>query len=262
MTLLEKIYDLSPEQSQVLHSEVVDNQLVEVREFEHYRWLQIGGSSIQGLMDVNSPDQILLPNIQALMASLLFCPEPRHLLNLGFGCGSIERFFNEKIPDLEITSLESTETVIRLAKEFFFVSKESCIVNDLADGYLANDKTIYDIILCDIFSDEEHPACLYEQGFYEKIFNRLDEKGVLAINLLPDSEEDVLAILLPMKNYFDHISLLEVPNHFNAIIYASNQRLPDPIELDAAANNLFMRTHLDLRDLPQALNRLMERIEA
>ena len=106
MTLLEKIYDLSPEQSQVLRSEVVDEQLIEVREFENYRWLQIGGDSIQGLMDVNSPSQILLPNIQALLATLLFCPEPKQLLNLGFGCGSIERFCIDRISALEITSLD------------------------------------------------------------------------------------------------------------------------------------------------------------
>jgi len=262
MTLLEKIYDLAPEQSQVLRSEFVDDQLIEVREFENYRWLQIGGDSIQGLMDVNSPSQILLPNIQALLATLLFCPEPRQLLNLGFGCGSIERFFTDKLSDVEITSLESIPEIIQLAREYFFIADESHIINNLAEAYLAKTKTTYDIILCDIFNDEEHPACLYDDSFYKSLLNCLDDKGVLAINLLPESEDDVLDILLPMKNYFDNISLLEVPNHFNAILFASNFRLPETAELETLADKCLNQTGLNLTDLPQRLNRLMEMMPA
>ena len=258
MTLLEKIYDLAPEQSQVLRSEFVNDQLIEIREFDNYRWLQIGGDSIQGLMDVNLPSQILLPNIQALLATLLFYSEPKQLLNLGFGCGSIERFCIDKLSDVAITSLETSTSVIQLAKEFFFIGEGCQIVNISAEEFFTNEKKVYDIILCDIFNDEEHPACLYDDGFYKNLVNCLDDKGVLAINLLPESEDDVLDILLPMKNYFDNISLLEVPNHFNAILFASNSRLPEAAELETRANKCLNQTGLDLSDLPQRLNRLME----
>jgi|GEM_PF-2984591 len=37
MTLLEKIYDLASEQSQIVHAELVGDQLIEVCEFENYR---------------------------------------------------------------------------------------------------------------------------------------------------------------------------------------------------------------------------------
>jgi spermidine synthase len=260
MNLLEKIYDLTPEQSQLLHSEKVDNQLIEIREFENYRWLQIGGRFIQGLMDTDFPSQILLPNIQGLMSALLVCPQPNRLLNLGFGCGSIERFFIEKKPELDITSLESSEKVIHLAKEFFYISDQSHIVNALADEYLSNNKTLYDIILCDIFINEKHPACLYEEDFYFNVSNSLEKNGVLAVNLLPDSEQDVMNILLPMKSYFNNISLLEITNHFNAIIFASGQKLPGVNELTKQANDLFSKTELDLRDIPQRINRLLETV--
>lgn len=258
MSLLEKIYDLSSDQSQLLHSEFLDEQLIEVREFENYRWLQIGGDSIQGLMDVNSPAQILLPNIQALLAALLFCPKPDRILNLGFGCGSIERFFIEQYPDLVITSLEASSEVIRLARDYFFFRNEQSIVYSSAEEFLSKENEVYDIVLCDIFEDEEHPACLYDPVFYTNISRHLVETGVLAINVLPESEDDVLSILSAMKNHFDHISLLEVPNHYNAIIFASNHVLPGTIELETAARALFETKGLDLKALPQRLNRLME----
>ena len=258
MSLLEEIYDLSPEQSQLLHSEVLGEQFIEVREFQNYRWLQIGGDSIQGLMNVNSPEQILLPNIQALLATLLFCPKPLRVLNLGFGCGSIERFFIAQYPELEITSLEASAEVIRLAKDYFFFRNEQSIVYSSAEEYLSNKNKAYDIVLCDIFEGEEHPACLYDSVFYANIATHLDETGVLAINLLPESEDDVLIIFSAMKNHFNHISLLEVPNHFNAIIFASNHKLPGSMELETAAHDLYEETGLDLKALPQSLNRLME----
>lgn len=261
MTLLEKIYDLSPEQSQLLHSEVLNEQLIEVREFENYRWLQIGGDSIQGLMDVNSPEQILLPNIQALLVTLLFCPEPDRVLNLGFGCGSIERFFIAHYPDLDITSLEASAEVIRLAKDYFFFGNEQSIVYSSAEEFLSKKNEVYDIVLCDIFEDEEHPACLYDPIFYTNIVTHLDEAGVLAINLLPETEDDVVSILSAMKNHFDYISLLEVPNHFNAILLASKHTLPSTTELETAANDLFESKGLDLKALPQRLNRLMEAMQ-
>jgi spermidine synthase len=260
MLLLEKIYDLTPEQSQILHSELIGSQLVEIREFDSYRWLQLGGSSIQGLMNVNSPNQILLPNIQALLGTLLFCPKPNRLLNLGFGCGSIERFFNAKLPDLEITSIELNEKVIRLAKEFFFVPNESRIVNDSAAEFLEKEKSLCDIILCDIFVDEEHSVCLYESDFYAHAIKCLGKTGVLAINLLPESEEDVINVLLPIKDHFDYIYLLEFPDYMNAIIFASCRKLPNMVELEIRANDLFEKTDLDLRELPERLNIILETI--
>ena len=260
MLLLEKIYDLTPDQSTVLHSELVDDQLIEVRDFENYRWLQIGGESIQSLLDVDSPSMILLPNIQAMMASLIFCPEPKRILNLGFGCGSIERFLNKNLPDIEIVSLESSEKVIQLARKFFFIDDNRDVINTFAEEFLANDRATYDIILCDIYVDEEHHECLYEADFYENVFNRLDKEGVLAINLLPESEEDVVEVLLPMKNYFNHISLYEVPDHINVVIFASNGKLPNTDELDVATNQFFEKTDLDLRQIPERLSRLLETV--
>ncbi len=257
---LEKIYELAPDESRVLFSEIIENQTVEVREWQQYRWLRIGGESVQTLMDKNAIDKIALPNIQALLTVLLFLPTPKRLLNLGLGGASIERYLDSKHPEIKIRSLESSEQIIQLAKDYFYLPKRVDVIHAYAEEFLSTHKDTYDIILCDIFANELHPDCLYRDEFYSSIFNCLNKEGVLAINLLPDSEEDVIKVLLPMKKYFDHISLLEVPNHMNAIIFASQNRLPDYEELDKVANDLFEQTELDLRDIPENINRLMEMV--
>jgi len=220
---------------------------------------RLGGDSIQGLMDTNSPSQILLPNIQALLVTLLFCSKPRQLLDLGSGCGSIERFCIKKLPDVMITSLESTEVIIQLAKEFL-IGDECQIVNTSAEVFLASEKRSYDITLCDIFNSEEHPVCLYDDAFYKNMDNSLNNKGVLAINVLSESEHNMLRILSLMKNHFDNISCLEVPDYFNVILFTSNFRLPEITDLEIYAEQYLNKTDLDLRDLTKKSNRVVEEI--
>jgi len=89
MSVLEKINQLKPEQSLLLHSELVGDQRVEIREYENLRWMSIGGNSVQSLIDMEAPEQILLPNLQAMLAAFLFCENPAGLLNLGFGGGHL-----------------------------------------------------------------------------------------------------------------------------------------------------------------------------
>ncbi len=257
MPLLEEIYELRPDQSQLLYSERINDQLIEVREFKRYRWLQIGGRSIQSLMDVNLPSQIMVPSDKAMMTALLFFPKPQQLLNIGLGGGLFERFFAATFPELKITSLESDETVIRLSKEFFFISEESPIINDSAEYFLAKRNASCDIILCDIFTAEKHPGCLYEKEFYANASYCLNRTGIFALNLIPDSEEDVVAIVIAMKNNFHHISLLEVAGHSNIILFASQCKLLDRVNLEVEADALFKRTRLDLTDVPQRLTRLL-----
>ena len=257
MPLLEKIFKLKPDQSQLLYSEQINGQLIEVREFENYRWLQIGGSSIQTLMDVNSPSQIVLPNIKAMMAALLFCPKPQQLLNIGMGGGLFERFFATKYPELKITSLESNESIIRLSKEFFFLTEENLIINDSAELFLARKHSSFDIILCDIFIAEKHSDCLYAEDFYASASCCLNKTGVFVMNLIPSSEDDLVVIISAMRNDFNHISLLEVPGHSNIIIFASQYKLLGRVSLEIEADALFRRTKLDLTDVPQRLTRLL-----
>jgi spermidine synthase len=257
---LEKIYQLDPGESQSLYSGQIDDESIEVREWQQYRWLHLGDNSVQTLMDKNRPDQLALPNIQALLTVLLFCPEPKQLLNLGLGGASLERYLDSKLPDINVRSVESNEQVILLAKDYFYLPESVDVVHDKADHFLSGHNDIYDIILCDIFVADMQASCLYDEEFYKNISRCTDEKGVLAINILPESEEDVVNVLLPIKNYFDQIYLLEFPDYSNVILFASREKIPDRLELKKRAVDLFEKTQLDLIDIPERLNVLLETV--
>ena len=257
---LEKIYQLKSDESQLLYSGLIDDQKIEVREWENYRWLHLSDHSVQTLMLTDAVNQVALPNIQALLAVLLFCPSSKRLLNFGLGGASLERYLTSKWPEIDITSVESNRQIIQLAKEFFNLPKSINVIHDSAENFISKHSDNYDIILCDIFVADIQASCLYDRNFYENISHCLDKTGVLAINILPESEEDVVNVLLPLKNYFDHIYLLEFPDFSNAIIFASCERIPDRAELIRRADDLLKKTGLDLRDIPERLNVILETI--
>lgn len=258
---IDAIYQLEKEESTLLFSETVNEQLIEVREWNHFRWLQIGGDLIQSLMETKHIERIALPNIGAQLLPLAFQENVSSFLNLGLGGGSIERFVSTYYPHVSLTSVESEPTIINIAKDYFQLPENVDVVHSKAEEFVQNNTKSYDIILCDMFEDEQLPGFMYQDSFYSDLNRCLSPKGTLAMNLLPESEQDVVSLVLPMKDYFEHISLLEIPNHDNVVIYASHQALPESETCQSDIDQFYNETKLDLRDLPGKIVKLVERLE-
>lgn len=257
---LEKIYDLTPEETELLYSVQDAEEIIEVRQWQQYRWLHLGDKSVQAVMKTDAVEQVILPNIQALLTVLLFCPKPERLLNLGLGGASLERYLDVNWPEVQLTSVESNKKIIELAKDYFYLPEKVDVKHDLADQFVQGQTQTYDIILADIFVAANQASCLYDESFYAGISKCIEETGVLAMNILPESEEDVVNVLLPMKNYFGYLYLLEFPDFSNAIIFASGKKIPNNDELSKRAEALFEKSQLDLRDIPERLNVLLETV--
>jgi len=257
---LEQIYDLKPEESELLYTASGIGEVIEVRQWQQYRWLHLGDKSVQALMKTDAVEQVVLPNIQALLAVLLFCPKPKHLLNLGLGGASLERYLDANWPEVQLTSVESNKKIIELAKDYFYLPGKVDVKHKPAEQFVQGHTQTYDIILADIFVAANQASCLYDERFYASISKCIKETGVLAINILPESEEDVVNVLFAMKNYFGYLYLLEFPDFSNAILFASCKKIPDSDELIKRAEALFENTQLDLRDIPERLNVLLETV--
>ncbi len=231
MSYIDTIYNLDQTESILLFSNNIDQQTIEVREYNNLRWLQLEGNAIQSIIKTNSPDVLLNPVNQAMMASLCFPETINKTLNLGFGGGSIERFFWSQFPEVNVSSVESNEIIIHLAREFFNIPVEFPVYNTTAEQFLqSTTEEHYDLILCDIFENESHPDCLYQDDFYHNATQKLKQNGVLSINLTPSDEQDLLQILLPLRRAFPSTRLYTLPGHYNVIVFASQTILsPDNV---------------------------------
>ena len=240
-----------------LHSERDNNgHLIEVREYQKFRWMQIGSRDLQALVHVDDPARPLLNTNLSMLAALLFCPSPQSMLNLGLGGGSFERFFTHVFPKLSMTSVELNTAVVGLARKFFFLPPHYPVVIECAENYLARCSNQHDLIFCDVFDSRDHPVFLLNADFYGHCHRCLSTKGVLALNLAPKTRDELLEILVAVRKHFSWVLLLDVDHCGNYLLYGLKQEAGVRELLEARAEHLQQSWGLELMDLPGRLTRL------
>ncbi len=253
MNTVERLYDLEDSETDSLFAAKVGEQTIEVKEYENLRWLTIDGEAIQSIVDIEAPSALMNPVTQIMLSICYFSKKLDSILNLGMGGGSIERFFNSNLPTTTLTSVESEEVIIYVAHEYFFIPNSSIVHCIDANEFINKSSNEFDLILCDMFVEEFHPEFLYTEAFYSNIQNNLSKEGILSINLIPEDESDLLEILLPLRKYFTHTYLYELDEHYNIILFASNQ----PLDLDIQSQHEQSLTQsCQLLDKSKFFNRL------
>src|SRR2546425_2346841 len=61
------------------------------------RTLHVGGEAIQSSMRLDDPFALALDYTRCMMAFLLFHPQPREVLMIGLGGGSLPKFFHKNL---------------------------------------------------------------------------------------------------------------------------------------------------------------------
>jgi hypothetical protein len=108
---------------QSLYRTYLNGELLEVREYNNYRWFHYGGDVVQVAIDTFNHENILLQVPQSLLLFLLWQKPPFHLLNLGMVAGTIENALH-KLSDIKVTSVEAELPIIEMAKRYFFFLKK------------------------------------------------------------------------------------------------------------------------------------------
>lgn len=246
MSDLNAIYELTPEDSDLLFSNHINEQHIEIHEYNKLRWLRIDGSYVQSVMHIDRPDHLISPINRAMCLALIFPEQNKNLLNIGFGGGAFERCFLSKLPDMNIDSVESNEIVIHLARDYFHIAADYPVYHSQADSYLKEVDETYDLILCDIFDEEVHPECLYQEQFYVNAARNLAMDGVLSLNLTPDDEKDMIRLLKTLRKVFPYTNLLTFKEHKNIIVFAYKQKITETEILEKRCKALEKKLNVDL----------------
>ncbi|MBT8146436.1 MAG: hypothetical protein KJN90_06240 [Gammaproteobacteria bacterium] len=224
MSIIDDIYALKKGEAQCLYK----GHDTEIWQHCSYRWLNQGGNLIQSIMDMENPTRPLNPVTLYMLAALSLLPNPQSLLNLGFGGGALERYLHHHFPTVNTQSVDSDELVIHLAREYFAIDPGYAVYLEDAGRFVGGVEECYDAVLCDIFDGQRHPGCLYQENFYRACRQRLQTDGLLIANLVPEDEADMLRLLLPLRQHFSQTGLIELPDHDNLILLASNTALLRP----------------------------------
>jgi spermidine synthase len=144
-----------------------------------------GWDYTESVANLRDPDDLPLRYSQVMMASLLYAREPKKILMIGLGGGSISTYLGRAMPDVTIDTVELDRRVIDVAKQYFGL-RETARVRYLAgDGrvFLNRSKDRYDLILLDAYRGGYVPFHLLTKEFYTLIKQRLTPGGAAAFNV-------------------------------------------------------------------------------
>src|SRR3954467_15382818 len=82
------------------------------------RYLHFHIDNVQSVMQLDDPYALCLAYTRKMMAFLLFNAQPRRILQLGLGGGSLAKFCYRHLPGARITVLEVDPNVLALREEF------------------------------------------------------------------------------------------------------------------------------------------------
>jgi len=152
-----------------------------------YRTLHVGGEAIQSTMRIADPWALALDYTRCMMSFLLFHAEPREVLMIGLGGGSLAKFFHRNFRKTRVRVVELDERVLIAARTHFALPPDDArLAVEIGDGAEALAPECCDVLVVDAYHDEEHVPQLASTEFYDAAYLALAEQGVMVVNFMDD----------------------------------------------------------------------------
>jgi len=153
--------------------------------------LSFEGSLIQSCMRLDDPDDLVLDYTRAMMGALLFNPQPRRVLMIGLGGGSMVKYIHRHVPSAQLTVVEISQAVIDLRHTFHIPADDERLQVVCADGakFMVKPPCSYDLILVDGFTGVGIAEALCSRSFYTHCRKALTAEGLLVANVQADTHQ-------------------------------------------------------------------------
>jgi spermidine synthase len=205
------------------------------------------------------PDALIAQYTRKMMAFLLFNPNPKHIVMIGLGGGSLPKFCYRNLPRSRITVVEINEDVIALREEFCIPKDDERfrVIHDDGARYVEHLAEPVDALLIDAFDADGIAPSLARSSFYECAARQLTDNGMLVMNFWGPCERYVDNLTHARAAFGDSLLLVPVSGDVNVLLFAFKQTPPKSIsdELESVAKRLQMRL---LLDFPRYLRRICQ----
>jgi spermidine synthase len=163
------------------------------------RYLHFDLDNVQSVMRHDDPDALCLAYTRKMMTFLLFNAEPRRVVLLGLGGGSLAKFCYRHLPGAHITVLEIDPNVLALREEFHVPPDDErfrvvqgdgvAYIGGRAPGTNSERAARADVILVDACDRHGLSPTLAAPDLYANLRRRLAVGGVLVMNVCGEPEE-------------------------------------------------------------------------
>ena len=192
--------------------------------------LRFGADSLQSLINIENPHRLELKNLKYLLGILLFLPEPRNILLLGTGGGSLIHFLKYHFPQSRLTSVDFDAELQELMHQKMLLpeaDKNLQYVIDDAAHFIHHCAQQFDLILVDIFDGSQSPDWLLKVSCIRQMQNLLSDRGAIAYNLLIDSKFAFNSFYRDLTRAFaQQVLFLPVGGYDNILTYGFRLQPP------------------------------------
>ncbi|MCC6534965.1 MAG: methyltransferase domain-containing protein [Burkholderiales bacterium] len=217
------------------------------------RHLHVGGTAIQSAMRLAAPDQLALAYTRAMMGALMFNPDPRDVVMIGLGGGSLAKWVYRHLPRARVVAVEVDFRVVGAAHRWFHLplgrKRLRIIVGDGA-SYVGAHPASADVVFLDAFVNHRQAPSIRTAAFYQSAKRALKRDGMLVINFMSD-DPGLRAYLRRLAAAFEgRLACLRAAGEDNIIVLAfgDDPGALTPASLAGRAIALQRRYGLEFRD--------------
>jgi spermidine synthase len=135
----------------------------------------------------SQPEKLVFNYTKLLMASLLLNDNPKRILIVGLGGGTMSNTLAQLYPESQIDNIEIDPAVITVARDYFDFLESDKIKTYTQDGRIFIKRALlkkqtYDWIILDAFNGDYIPEHLMTKEFLQEAKALLSENGILSSN--------------------------------------------------------------------------------
>jgi spermidine synthase len=193
-----------------------------VIEVDGLRSLYFTRAFIQSEMRLADPHALQFAYTRKMMGFLLFLHEPRAILMLGLGGGSLAKYCHRHLGAAQILAVEIDPHIIAFRDQFLVPADDARfrVVEGDAAQYVAQCEVHYDAVMIDAFDRDGVAPSLCTREFYEAVRRLLPRKGVMVANLVGAKAERIAHLEMIRTVFGGNVILLPLADDGNYVAFA------------------------------------------
>lgn len=181
--------------------------------------------AVQSEMRLDDPDALVNEYTRKMMAFLLFCPRPRHVVMVGLGGGSLVKFCRRHLPGTRLTVVEIDAEVIALRRQFRVPPDDELFHVVHADGAshvaaMAASAEHADVLLVDAYDRRGLARSVASGEFLANASSVLAGDGLFVMNLAAQESHCARMLQMIRAAFGGPVMSVQVGCGSNAIAFA------------------------------------------
>jgi spermidine synthase len=141
---------------------------------------------------LHDPNKLIFDYTQMMLAGLYLNPNPKKILIIGEGGGTIPTALQEMLPDAQIDLVEIDQAVDSVARNYFEFKPGPKMKVTISDGRVfvkrvMAQKPNYDLVLLDAFDADYIPEHMLTREFLQEVKTDMAPNGVIVANTFSNS---------------------------------------------------------------------------